>query len=76
MEGVNTDSEHYAHNDDEEDYNEGIKGEFYESFDVISDAVDTGADIGEAILGIPGAIIGAVLGGVIGCVQSILDDIF
>ena len=76
MEGINTDSEHYAHNDDEDDYNEGIKGEFYESFDVISDAIDTGAEIGETILGIPGAIIGAVLGGVIGCVQSILDDIF
>ncbi|MBP3611458.1 MAG: 50S ribosome-binding GTPase [Lachnospiraceae bacterium] len=76
MEGINTNSENYEHNDDEEDYNEEIKGSFYDSFDYISDSVDTGAEIGSAILGIPGAIVGALLGGVVGCVRSILDDIF
>ena len=76
MEGINTDSDNYEFNDDEEDYNEGIKDSFYSSFDYISDGVDTGADIGGTILGIPGAIVGAVIGGVIGCVRSILDDIF
>lgn len=76
MEGINTNSENYEHNDDEEDYNEEIKGSFYDSFDYISDSVDTGAEIGSAILGIPGAFVGALLGGVVGCVRSILDDIF
>lgn len=76
MEGINTDSDNYEHNDDDEDYNEGIKGSFYDSFDYIGDGVDTGAEIGGTILGIPGAIVGAVLGGFVGCVKSILDDIF
>lgn len=76
MEGINTNSENYEHNDDDEDYNEEIKESFYDSFDYISDGVDTGAEIGSAILGIPGAIVGAFLGGFVGCVRSILDDIF
>lgn len=76
MEGINTNSENYEHNDADEDYNEGVKESFYESFDYISDGVDTGAEIGEAILGIPGAIVGAFLGGFVGCVKSILDEIF
>ena len=76
MEGVNADSDNYEHNDDDEDYNEGIKGSFYDSFDYISDGVDSGAEIGQSILGIPGAIVGAVLGGFIGCMKTILDGIF
>lgn len=76
MEGINTDSGNYEHNDDEEDYNEGIKDSFCDSFDCISKAVDSGAEIGETLLGIPGAIVGAIIGGVVGCVKSILDDIF
>lgn len=76
MEGINTNSENYEHDDGEEDYNEGIKESFYESFDYISDGVDTGAEIGSAILGIPGAIVGAFVGGFVGCVRSILDEIF
>lgn len=76
MEGINTDSDNYEHNDDDDDYNEKIKGSFYDSFDYISDSVESGAEIGETILGIPGAIIGAVLGGVVGCVKEILNDIF
>jgi hypothetical protein len=52
-----------------------IQALFMDSFDyIISDAVDTGAEIGGKILGIPGAIVGAVIGGAIGCVHSILDD--
>ena len=76
MEGINTESDNYEHNDDDEDYNEGIKGSFYDSFDFISDGVDAGVEIGGTLLGIPGAIVGAVLGGFVGCVKSILDDIF
>lgn len=76
MEGINTNSKNYEHNDDDEDYNESVKESFYQSFDYFSDGIDTGFEIGGTILGIPGAIIGAVLGGVIGGIQSILDDIF
>lgn len=77
MESINTDSENYEHNDDDEDYSENVKSSFMDSFDyIISDAVDTGAEIGGKILGIPGAIVGAVIGGAIGCIHSILDDIF
>lgn len=76
MEGINTDSDNYEYNDDDEDYNEGIKDSFYDSFDYIGDGVDTGAEIGGTLLGIPGAIVGAFLGGFVGCVKSILDDIF
>ena len=76
MEGINTDSEQYKCNDNEENYNEGIKDSFFDSFDYISDGVDAGADLGMTILGIPGALVGAFLGGVVGCVQTILDEIF
>ncbi len=76
MEGINTDSDNYEHNDKDMDYNEEVKESFYDSFDYISDGVDTGAEIGGAILGIPGAIAGAVLGGFIGCIHGILEDIF
>lgn len=76
MEGINTDSDHYEYNDEEENYNEEIKDSFYDSFDYISDGVDTGVEVGGTILGIPGAIIGGFLGGFVGCIKSILDSIF
>lgn len=76
MEGINTDSDNYEHNDDDMDYNEEVKESFFDSFDYISDGVDKGAEIGGTILGIPGAIVGAFFGGFVGCVRSILDDIF
>lgn len=76
MEGINTDSDNYEYNDDDEDYNEEIKESFYDSFDYISDGVDTGAEIGGTILGIPGAIAGALLGGFVGCIKSVLEYVF
>lgn len=76
MEGINTESENYEFNDDDMDYSEGVKDIFYDSFDYISDGVDTGAEIGGTILGIPGKLVGAVLGGFVGCMRSILDEIF
>lgn len=76
MEGINTDSDNYEYNDDDEDYNEEIKDSFYDSFDYIGDGVDAGVDIGGKILGLPGAIVGGIIGGCFGCVHSILDAIF
>ena len=76
MEGINTDADNYEYNDDDEDYNEGIKDSFYDSFDIFGDAVKAGFTIGGTILGIPGALVGGVIGGAVGCVTSILDAIF
>lgn len=76
MEGINTDSDNYEHDDGDEDYTEGIKGSFFDSFDFISDGMESGAELGSTLLGIPGMLVGAVLGGVIGCIESIFDDIF
>ena len=76
MEGINTDSDNYEYNDDDDDYNEEIKGSFYDAFDYISDGVDTGVEVGGTILGIPGAIAGVVLGGFIGCIKGVLNRIF
>lgn len=76
MEGINTDSDNYEHDDGDEDYAEGIKGSFFDSFDFISDGMESGAELGSALLGIPGMLVGAILGGVVGCIESIFDDIF
>lgn len=77
IENINTDSENYKHDDEDMDYGEEIKEIFVDSFDYfISEGVDTGAEIGGAILGLPGALVGAFLGGAVGCIRSILDDIF
>lgn len=76
MEGINTDSDNYEYDDGDEDYADGIKGSFFDSFDFISDGMESGAELGSAILGIPGMLVGAVLGGFVGCIGSIFDDIF
>ena len=76
MEGVNLDSDNYEHNDSEDDYNENVKGSFYDSFEYISKYTDTGADVGLLILGLPGAVVGACLGGFVGCVRDIINEIF
>ena len=77
MEGINTDSDNFQHDDDEMDYSEEVKSSFSEPIDdIISDSVDCGAELGGLLLGLPGAVVGAVIGGTIGCIKSILDDIF
>lgn len=76
MEGVKLEADNYEHNDSDDDYNEGVKEEFYDSFSYISDGVDKGADIGMMVLGLPGAVVGAFLGGFVGCVRDLLDEIF
>ena len=76
MEGVKLEANNYEHNDSDEDYNENVKEEFYDSFSYISDGVDKGADIGMMVLGIPGAVVGAFLGGFVGCVRDLMDEIF
>lgn len=62
MNGINTDSDNYEYNEDDMDYNEGVKDSFYSAFDFISDGVDAGMKLGASILGIPGAIVGVSRG--------------
>ncbi|MCR5102399.1 MAG: 50S ribosome-binding GTPase, partial [Butyrivibrio sp.] len=77
MEGINTESENYRSNDDDDDYNEKIVHDFTESYDsTISECVDAGAEIGQFILGVPGAIVGSIIGGSIGLVKSIFEELF
>lgn len=77
MAGINTDSEHYEYNDGESDYNERIKDEFEEVLEYfVSEGVDSGAEIGETILGIPGAAVGAIIGGAVGCIRGLICGIF
>lgn len=77
MENVNSDSENYEYNDGDMDYGEGVKSSFMDSLDYfVEDGVDTGIEIGSAILGIPGAVAGAIIGGTLGCIRGILDGIF
>ena len=77
MAGINTESEHYECNDDEADYNEEIRGKFDEILEYfVSEGVDNGAEIGESILGIPGAAIGAIIGGAVGCIQGLICGVF
>jgi hypothetical protein len=77
MASINTDSDIYEHNDDDMDYNEEVKSNFTSSLEeFIRESVDTGANIGQAILGVPGALVGAVIGGAAGCIRGILFEIF
>lgn len=76
MEGINTDSQNYEHNDDDMDYNEELKESWESSFDYISDGIESGAEIGKTILGIPGMVVGGIIGGFMGCIRGIVDGIF
>lgn len=70
MESMNTDIENYKYNDS--DYS----GRVQESFlDAIFEAIEDGAEIGRAVLGLPGAIVGGAIGGVIGALGRVLGGI-
>jgi hypothetical protein len=81
MESINEDAEYYEYNDDDMDYNEGVKDSFFESLNAnldfcLSDGIAKGAVIGSDILGIPGLVVGSVVGGVVGGISGILSRIF
>lgn len=66
-ENINRDEDNWFANDDELDYGEELGKAFGEVIlDCISEGMDTGAELGEDLLGIPGMLIGGLLGGVIG----------
>ena len=77
MAGINTESENYEYNDDEDDYNEGVKDAFFSSFGTImEESVEKGAEIGMGVLGVPGAIVGGVVGAAVGAVRGLFSKIF
>lgn len=74
--GINTDSEQYEYNDDGMDYNEGVKESLYGMADYVAEGINSGAETGFLILGVPGAVVGSVVGALIGGVKGILKSIF
>lgn len=73
FEGLNTDSENYEHNDDDEDYSSAVFSSFE---DIVDESVEGGIDLGMAILGVPGAIVGGVVGAAVGVIRGLFDKIF
>lgn len=74
--GINTDGEQYEHNDDGMDYSEGVKESLYGMADYVADGINSGAETGYLILGIPGAVVGTVAGALVGGIKGILSHIF
>ena len=73
IEGISNDKQNYESNDDDEDYNEEIKGSIYSTFDTVFNSC---VNFGKKVLGIPGAVIGGVVGSIAGCFASVFDSIF
>lgn len=73
FEGLNTDSENYEHNDGDEDYSGGMCDSF---FDTVGDIMESGMELGHAVLGLPGAVLGGVLGAAAGVVTGLFQKIF
>lgn len=74
---ISNEEDNWLHDDQEKDYKEKIKSSFGETvWDCITDGFDTGVEIGENILGIPGKIIGAAVGSAVGAVKGVFVAIF
>lgn len=76
FEGINTDTEHYEYNDEDMDYNEGVKDSFGSMADYVADGINSGAVTGFYVLGAPGAVVGGVIGAFAGGIKGILSHIF
>ncbi|MCM1387109.1 MAG: 50S ribosome-binding GTPase [Bacillus sp. (in: Bacteria)] len=74
--GMNTDSEQYRHNDDDMDYNEGVKESLVSMADYIADGINQGGAAGFFILGAPGMVVGSVIGAFVGGIRGIFNHIF
>lgn len=74
---INDDNDNWLYDDKESDYIGKTSFGFYETLRYcISDGAGAGADIGGAILGIPGKIVGGVIGGSVGAIKGIFSAIF
>ncbi|MCM1123524.1 MAG: 50S ribosome-binding GTPase [Eubacterium sp.] len=74
--GLNTDAEQYEYNDDDMDYNDGVKESVDSMADYVADGINNGAVTGFCILGAPGALAGSIVGAFVGGIKGILNHIF
>ena len=74
---INSEEDNWKYDDHECDYRGGTQRGFCDTvWDCISDGAETGCEIGEKILGIPGSIVGGVIGGAVGAIAGIFGAIF
>ena len=80
-ENINTDKDNWLFDDEEREYKDGIKSSIWDSIktcvwletDICS---DTGSDIGEKILGLPGKAVGFIIGGAFGAIKGFFEGLF
>ena len=74
---INPDKDNWLYDDKESDYKGGIKSGFLDTvWYGISDGAETGSEIGQGILGIPGFVVGGAIGAVVGAVGGFFSAIF
>ena len=74
---INDDGDNWEYDDREGDYKEAVQKSFFESIGIsIGESAEAGAEIGEAVFGVPGKGIGFVVGGVVGAVTGFFKAIF
>ena len=67
VENLNEDSENWAHNDDDDDHRTTVLDDILFSIGVGLDAgIETGGEIGDFLLGLPGKVVGGAVGSVVG----------
>lgn len=74
---INPDRENWQFDDKEVDYRGSIKQGFFDTvWYGMSDGAETGSEIGQQVLGIPGYVVGGVIGGVVGAIGGFFSAIF
>ncbi|MDR0863270.1 MAG: 50S ribosome-binding GTPase [Oscillospiraceae bacterium] len=62
--------------DEDEDYTEGVRESLFDAWDYIEICMSDGVDIGNAILGLPGAVVGGIIGLVFGTIKGAVHKLF
>ena len=76
VENLNEDSENWAHNDDDDDHRTTVLDDILFSIGVGLDAgIETGGEIGDFLLGLPGKVVGGAVGSVVGAVGGAVSQI-
>ena len=76
VENLNEDSENWAHNDDDDDHRTTVLDDILLSIGVGLDAgIETGGEIGDFLLGLPGKVVGGAVGSVVGAVGGAVSQI-
>lgn len=73
---MSKDPDVWRDNDEIRDYHKQIRNSFAETFQSsLSKGVETGSEIGEALLGTPGRVIGGLIGGAVGALGGLVSGI-